>query len=330
MIVSAIADPSIFGPVCVTDELSSREVVGFLRGILQNGVLLSDPSRQLVRDAMKEADALIKQPGGTQRGQRIALILQEIYKQHKKYIVSSEEARWNAANPATVVDQIIVLHALLKADVVVAPAERHDALKSGLASPVEVVAPRDISVSRYEMLRLRVASPDKPLDEMSPEQVEEQIGRAVKYCSVLRLYDYRMVARPRSTSKFREGIQFVLVIWMKWCVVGSASSRTAELYTVGNTQTQDGFLTGTDAKARLDSDIVAPVKVACSCHSTGHVKDDAPRIFHARGIEAKKRTFTLDPGFDALSAAGPVRRCLLKADVAAEIHFEQCRTLRSL
>ena len=65
MIVSAIADPSIFGPACITDELTSREVVGFLRGILQNGVLLSDPSRQLVRDAMIEANTLSKQPGGT-------------------------------------------------------------------------------------------------------------------------------------------------------------------------------------------------------------------------------------------------------------------------
>jgi hypothetical protein len=144
---------------------------------------------------------------------------------------------------------------------------------------------------------------------------------------VLRLYDYRMLTRP---SKYRDGIQFVLVIWMKWCVVGSSSSRTAELYTVGNTQTQGGFVTGAEAKARLDNDIVARVKVACSCHSTGHVMDDAPRIFHARGFEAKKRAFTIDPGFDALGASGPVRRCLLKADVAAETHFEQCRMLRSL
>ena len=330
MIVSAIADPSIFGPVCVTDELTSREVVAFLRGILQNGVLLSDPSRQFIRNAMSEADALSKQPGGTQRGQRISLILQEIYKQHKKYIVSCDEERWTSANPSSLLSQIIVLHALLNADVVVAESDRHGALKLGFAKPVEVVAPQDISVSHYESLRARVFSPDKPLDEMSQVEVEESIGRSVKYCSVLRLYDYRMVARPRNNSKFREGIQFVIAIWMKWCVVGDPSSRTAELYTVGNTQTQDGFLTGFEAKSRLANDIVAPVSAACSCHSTGHVMDDAPRIFHARGFEAKRRAFTIDPGFDALGSRGPIRRCLLKADVAAESHFEQCRSLRSV
>ena len=199
-----------------------------------------------------------------------------------------------------------------------------------MATPVEIVAPPEISVSRYESLRIRITAPERPLDEMSQADVEEYIGRSVKYCSVLRLYDYRMVARSRSTSKFREGIQFVVAIWMKWCVVGDSSSRTAELYTVGNTHTQDGFLRGADAKTRLFNDIVAPVSAACSCHSTGHVMDDAPRIFHARGFEAKRRAFTVDPGFDALGMTGPTRRCLLKADVAAESHFEQCRNLRSV
>lgn len=327
MIVSALADPSIFGPKCVTDELSSREVVAFLKGILHNGVLLSDPSRQLIRDAMAEADNLAKQPGGTQRGQRISLLLQEIYKQHKKYVAAAEEANWNAVRPSTRIERLVVLHAHLCADVVVAPADCHNELRNAITKAVELVVPQDISVSNYEAIRQRIASPDKPLDEMTPAEVEDTIGRAVRYCCVLRLFDYRMVARPRRARKYCEGIQFVLAIWSKWCVVGEPSSRIAELYTVGNTQTQDGYLTSKDAKNRLDNDIVAPLRSACGCSSTGYVMDDARGIFHARGFEAKKRAFTLDPGFDAFGLSGPVRRCLLKADLAAEKHFEQCRKL---
>jgi hypothetical protein len=330
MIVSVIADPAIFGPVNVTDELTSREVLGLLRGILQNGVLLCDPSRQLVREAMKAADTLSKEPGGTQRGQRISLILQEIYKQHKKYVVSCEETKWNQANTTTVIDQIIVLHGLLQADIVISPVQNHAALKRGLATNVEIISPQDISVSRYEGLRIRVFSSDRPLDQMNPAEVEEHIGRAVKYCSVLRIYDYRMVARAKSTYKYRDGIRFVVAIWVKWCVVGEVSSRTVELYTVGNTQTQDGFLTSDEARTRLANDIVAPIKTGHGCHSTGHVMNDDVKIFHARGFEARKRAFTIDPGFDALGASGAVRRCLLKADIAAEKHFEECRNLESL
>ena len=228
MIVSVIADPSIFGPAGVTDELTSREVLGLLRGILLNGVLLCDPSRQLVRDAMLAADTLSKQPGGTQWGQRISLILQEISKQHKKYLVSCEEAKWDRANPATVIDQIVVLHSLLRADIIVSSVDSHAALKRGLLPPVEMVGPQDISVSRYESFRLRIASSDQSLDQMKQAEVEEHIGRAVKYCSVLRIYDYRMAASAKSVHKYRDGIQFVVAAWMKWGVMGDAASRTVE------------------------------------------------------------------------------------------------------
>lgn len=331
MIVSVIADPAIFGPASVTDELTSREVLGLLRGILQNGVLLCDPSRQLFRDAMKAADTLSKEPGGTQRGQRISLILQEISKQHKKYLASCEEAKWDNANPSTVPDQIIVLHSLLRADLIVSPVDTHAALKRGLATQVEVVGPQDISVSQYESLRHRIASSDQSLDQMKQAQVEEHIGRAVKYCSVLRIYDYRMVASAKSVHKYRDGIQFVVAAWMKWGVMGDIPSRTVELYTVGNTRTQDGFLTSDEAKTRIADDIAAHIKTVHGCHSVGHVMDDSKkRIFHARGFEARKRAFTIDPGFDALGASGAVRRCLLKADSAAERHFEECRNLDSL
>ncbi len=330
MIVSAIADPSIFGPDCITDELTSREVVGFLRGILQNGVLLSDPSRQLVRDAMTEANALLKVPGGTQRGQRISLILQEIYKQHKKYIVSCEVAKWNATNPSTVLNQIIVLHAHLKADVVVAPVDRHPDLKRAWRTPSRLSLRRKSRLATTKACEFVLPPRDKPLDEMSQVEVEEYIGRSVKYCSVLRLYDYRMVARPRSISKFREGIQFVLAIWMSGASSETHRRARQNCTRSGSTQTQDGFLTGAEAKARLVDDIVAPVTAAGSCHSTGYVVEDSRRIFHARGFEAKKRAFTIDPGFDALGIGGPVRRCLLKAEVAAEEHFEQCRRLRNV
>jgi hypothetical protein len=163
---------------------------------------------------------------------------------------------------------------------------------------------------------------------MNLADVQEYIGRALKYCSVLRIYDYRMVASAKSVHKYRDGIQFVVAAWMKWGVVGDIASRTVELYTVGNTRTQDGFVTSEEAKTRIADDIAAHIKTVHGCHSVGHVMDDSKkRIFHTRGFEAKKRAFTIDPGFDALGATGAVRRCLLKADTAAEKHFEECRNL---
>lgn len=165
---------------------------------------------------------------------------------------------------------------------------------------------------------------------MTLDEIDELIGRSLKYASVVRLFDYRMVARARRTDRYRDGIQFVIGIWMRWCVIGDPSSRSVELFTVGNTQTQDGYLTAADANARLENDIVEPLKATNTCHVIGHVKDDGRGIFHARGFEARKRAYTIDPGFDGLGPTGPVRRCLLTPDPAAEWHFEECRNLQTI
>ena len=67
----------------------------------------------------------------------------------------------------------------------------------------------------------------------------------------------------------------------------------------------EGFVTSDEAKTRLANDIVAHIKNVHGCHSVGHVMDDSKkRIFHARGFEARKRAFTIDPGFDALAHPG--------------------------
>ena len=54
MIVSAVVDPSAFGPLGITDELSKREAIAFLHGIIDNGVLLDEPTRALLREALIE------------------------------------------------------------------------------------------------------------------------------------------------------------------------------------------------------------------------------------------------------------------------------------
>jgi hypothetical protein len=86
-----------------------------------------------------------------------------------------------------------------------------------------------------------------------------------------------------------------------------------------------------DADARLASYIQAPLDSFIAGRVTRHVKEDRdPGIFHTRGFEARLRAFTIDPGFDAVGINGPIRRCLLKADLAAESHFAECRKLKDL
>jgi len=326
MIVSAVADPTAFGPDGIIDELAKREAIAFLKGIIANGVLLDEPTKELLRLALIEVSKL-----STKMGQRIELLLVEIRKQHKKFIVTCDQPRWQQETVQTVTDKCLAVAAILKADLIVTQSAHIAKLRAAVQTTAEVCLLSDCSESSFEKLRIKCFQIHKPLDELPPNEVEEFVGRALKFSSTVRFFDYRMIGSPKRTAKYVAGITFFVAIWEKWCVVGDPGSRQVELYTIGNTTTQNGYLNGADADALLASHIQAPLRSAIKANVLRFVKEDRdPAIFHARGFEARQRAFTIDPGFDAVGINGAIRRCLLKSDLAAESHFADCRKLKDL
>ena len=326
MIVSAVADPTAFGPQGITDELSKREAIGFLKGIVTNGVLLDEPSKELLRHSLSEVSQL-----STKMGQQIQLLLQEIHKQHKKFVVTCDHLIWGRHNPQSMPSKCAVLATALKADAIFTQSNHIASIQQAVRNIVEVVLLRDASESKFESSRTRMIQVNKPLDELLPSEIDEFVGRAVKYAGTIRFFDYRMIGSIQRTPKYVAGIFYFVSIWEKWCVVGEPNSRKIEVYTVGNTNTQNGFLTGVDADALLATNVQALLNAGTLATVDRFVKEDRlPAIFHTRGFEAKYRAFTIDPGFDAIGPTGPVRRCLLKSDLAAESHFADCRKLKSL
>lgn len=326
MIVSAVADPTAFGPSGITDEMAKREAISFLNGIIANGVLLDEPTKELLRLALVEVSQL-----STNMGQRIELLLVEIRKQHKKFVVTCDQTRWQQQTTSTIPEKCAALAATLKADVIVTQPTHLVAVQAAIGKAVEVCLLTDASQSNYEASRIRLIQLHKPLDELSLAEVDEFVGRAFKYASTVRFFDYLMIASVRRTANYVAGIQFFASIWEKWCVIGSVGSRQIELYTVGNTTAQRGFLNGAEADALLASQIQTPLSSAIKATVVRFVKEDRdPAIFHARGFEARQRAYTIDPGFDAIGVNGAIRRCLLKSDLAAESHFADCRKLKTL
>ena len=264
-------------------------------------------------------------------GQRLLALLTEIQKQHKKLVVKCDRSRWQQQSTSTIPEKCAALATILKADIVVTQRSNLSDVQAGVGSTTEVCLLSDASQSSYETTRLRLFQIDRPLDELNASEVDEVVGRAVKYAPTLRFFDYRMIGSPQRTRKFVAGIQFFITIWENWCVVGQPGSLRVELYTVGNTSLQSGFLSGTDADALLASNIQEPINAGTSANVIRFVKEDSdPKIFHTRGFEARLRAFTLDPGFDAIGPTGAVRRCLLKSELAAERHFAECRKLKDL
>jgi len=325
MIVSAVADPTVFGPKGVHDKLTKREAIAFLQSILDNGVLIDEPTRGLLRQAAIEALKL-----STKLGQDIQLLLGEILKQHKKFVVLCDKQSWKNASPATLSAQCGFLANHLAADAVLTTSQNQQAI-SQIVTNSEVILVEDCSDSQFQITRRRLMRVESPLDELTIPEIEELVGRASKYCCVLRFYDFRMIGSEKHATRYLEGIQFFVAIWEKHCVVGDPASRKVELYTVGECISLGGFLSGTEADQRLEQLIQNPLNAAISAQVARFVKkDNEPKVFHQRGFVAKKRAFTIDPGFDAVRANGPVKRCLLTCCLAAEKHFEDCRKLADL
>ena len=326
MIVSAVADPSAFGPEGITDELSKREAIAFLRGILDNGLLLDEPTRALLRKALNEVVQL-----STNLGQRIRLLLEEIQKNHKKYVVTCDRTTWANCQTPSGTCSCSAIASLFQADAVVTHPGNREAIQQQLDNSIEVVLVAEVTESKFDERRRKFLRIENSIDKISATDLEELIGRAVKYASTLRFFDYRMIGSVQRTEKYLAGMHFVVAVWEKWCVIGEPNSRTVEIYTVGNTYTQRGFVNASEANGLLRDHIQKPLCARVGAVVRGFVKEDLePRIFHARGFEAKRRAYTIDPGFDAIGTAGPVRRCLLKHEPAAEEHFMECRKLEGL
>ena len=325
MIVSAVADPTAFGPNGVNDKLTKREAVSFLQGILDNGVLIDEPTRALLRQAATEALQL-----STKLGQDIQMLLGEILKQHKKFVVLCDKHSWNKASSATLSAQCGFLANHLAADAVLTTGQNQQAI-SQIVTNSEVILVEDCSDSNYEATRRRIARVESPLDELKLHEIEEIVGRATKYCNVIRFFDFRMVGSKGNAKHYCAGILFFVQIWERNCVVGDPASRRVELYTVGEFTSLGGFLSGADADQRLEQLIQNPLNAAIKAQVSRFVKKDVePKVFHQRGFVSKKRAFTIDPGFDAVRTNGPVKRCILSCCLAAEKHFEDCRKLADL
>lgn len=321
MIVSAVADPAVFGPEGITDKLTRREAIMFLRGILQNGVLLDGPTKELLRLSLAQV-ANLKTPDR----QSIQILLEEISKQHKKFIVKCTATTFSAFGQVGGPEQLASLAAKLQADAIITtPATRAD-LATRVKGACEVIPIEDVTESQYEQIRLRLLNHADPIDNMSAPDLDELVGRSLKYTSTLRFFDYLMAGSVSSARKCGLGVRFFIAAWSRWCVLDNSISLSVELFAASNRQSSTGFLDTASAIKNLDT-IIAQLQQLPRVQAKAFVKLDDKKIFHARGLESRGRAYTLDPGFDSISETGPIRRCMFKMELAAEIQFRDCRQL---
>ena len=172
--------------------------------------------------------------------------------------------------------------------------------------------------------------PEKPLNELADAEIENLVGRALKFSSCIHLFDY-MMAKQRSSAKsnFLPGIQSLINIWDKAYVFGDTVPRILFLYPAAGRPLPSGTKDCDEVVEILDDCIVTQLQCG-SIKIERHPKQDPNSFCHARGFIAKRRAYTIDPGIDALKVFPPTRPMLFARSKAAEVYFSQYQALEGL
>ena len=326
MIVSAVIDPSSFGQSGIVDSETKKEAKRFLEGILENGVLVDKArnSKSLLDQAIREAETL-----SAKLGQSILILLADIKKDWKKLVASVGELE-QSLEDGNIEHQVVHLANTYRADVIVVPEDRKSVYFSLGVPTARVVAVRDVSESNYEHIRQANIQPDDTLNNLTDVQVEELIGRSVKYTATLEVFDYHMGTSDQSASRtFLPAIKKIAEIWEKYCVVlqQNPSARKLILYTAAERRMTGGTRTCHDVYQTLETKISTPLASNINASIESKPKRDSDQKMHARGYVAKKRAYMVDPGIDAFKNFVPTRETVLQQNRALESHYSMCRRL---
>ena len=326
MIVSAIVDPDIFGPAGIVDSESRDKAIALLKGIITNGVWIDkSKAKSLLRVAIenaKELDQKLKQ--------RVLIALESIFGNWKKFVAAFGKLESHLED-GTFAVQVAELMTLAKPDAVLATASNIQSIYEQGCNQQKVVSVDSLHDSAYEKLRQAMLEPEKPLNELGLGEIQELVGRALKYASSVHIFDYLMAGKRGSAkSNFLPGIANVLAAWDKHFVFGNPDERRLVLYPASERPMQNETLPCEEVDKILDDCIVSELAATTKITIERRTKKDSDKYCHTRGFLAKGRAYTIDPGIDALKTMPPKRPVLFARSKAAETVFKKYQALKGI
>lgn len=325
MIVSAIVDPEIFGTATIQNSTIRDKAVALLKGLATNGVWIDKAkSNSLLDQAIKAASGL-----DTKLGQRVLVALQELKKDWKRHVAAFGRLD-DSIEDGGFARQANELFDKSKPDGVFVSDTNRKAVEAEAIPDNMLVQIDEFHDSGFENLRISLMEPEKPLNELQQSEIENLIGRVLKFSSRLHVFDYLMAGKRGSAkSNFLPGIQQLVDIWEKFYVLGSSVPRTLLLYPAAERPLQAGTLTCEEVDCIL-SDCIVDELHCPSIAVERHPKKDPDNFCHARGFLAKRRAYTIDPGIDAFKVIPPTRTLLLSRSKAAEVYFCKYQALKGI
>lgn len=236
MIVSAIVDPEVFGPASIQDSATRDKCVALLKGLATNGVWIDkSKANSLLGEAIRLASGL-----DVKLGQRVLLALQELKKDWKRHVAAFGRLE-DRVEDGSFAGQASELYDRSKPDGVFVSGANRTSVEAEEIPAEKLHGIGELHDCGYEKLRIALVEPERPLNELTQAEIENLVGRALKFSSCLHLFDYLMAGKRGSAqSNFLPGIQQLLKIWDRAYVFGEAVPRTLCLYPAAERPLQSG------------------------------------------------------------------------------------------
>lgn len=318
MLVTALVDPSALEPKYMQDEAYKIQVDGFLAGILQNGLLISDRDGILLNRMGSKIKML-------SRAQKIQIRFEEVLKNKGRWIVKYKF-------PTTSQNTNKICYELERhrpPDVIIAGPDYLREFQSS-CSESKVITFEEYSSSEFEEQRTQYMTALQPLHELEFDECKELFIRVVKFAKFLRIYD-KQIGKGRNLPGFRRGIHFILRLWQNHGYFFGEKTAGVQIYTCRNELKHPSEKNEVEkAKSRINKFLINKLEKEFDVPIELFMKRDRSREIHARYLQTQSTIILMERGFDFLKNNNEVKQTEIQLKPNSAGHLENIRNLPDL
>ena len=210
MLITAIVHPSVFNPTLISSDLHRNNLIGFLRGILSNGLILVDEERKLL------AGWKTFLSGTGASTDRVRICVEELLKRGQTRLIINSKLLFGGAIDPIERHGFLDFYQRCRADGIV--------VSSGDGTATGLVPIATYNESEFEARRIEL-NQNHQLDNISREAADEMFIRTTRFSKLLRFYDRQIGQGERNLPNFKRGIEYIVGLWQKKCPLSRFGMR---------------------------------------------------------------------------------------------------------
>ena len=287
MIVSAILDPAAVAIKYLRDDTYRLQVEQFLKGIIENGVLICDNEEILLNQTSKRITDAMK---ADSKCKKLEILFNELLTHESQKIIKTKLGL--IAGQTATADICSRLELDVRPDAIIASPDNYNDFKNSCAGYAKIIQFHTYLKSEFEIQRNQ-SFMIKPLQELNLKEREKLFSGFLRFTKEIRIYD-KHIGNASNLSGFLKGINWIVDLWKR---NGYFFKENPKLYIY----TADHGI-DTHARDRLKSDFLNQLNANFSDLSIElfFQKLENSRDFHARYLQTNSSILLIERGFNFL------------------------------